>query len=59
MLTAQIRCRRYRSPLIVGVASLIPSLKPCLQVEQPQPGDRGADEDACHHEWSHRGLLTP
>jgi hypothetical protein len=44
MLTAQLRRRRYRSPLIVSVASLIPSLKPCLQFTQPEPGDRSADE---------------
>jgi hypothetical protein len=59
MLTAELSCRRYRSPLIVSVASLIPSLEPCLQLEQAKPGDRSADEEACHHEFGHRDLLDP
>jgi hypothetical protein len=57
MLTAQLSCRRYRSRLIVSVASLIPSLKPCLQLEQAKPGNRNAEEKACHHQWSHLDLL--
>jgi hypothetical protein len=58
MLTAQLRCRPYRVPeLIVSVPSLIPALKPCLQLEQAKPGDRSRDDEACHDEWSHLDLL--
>jgi hypothetical protein len=44
MLTAEPSCRRYRSPSIVSVASLIPLLEPCLQLEQAKPGDRSAEK---------------
>jgi hypothetical protein len=51
MLTAQLRCQRYRVPaLIVSVPSLIPALKPCLQLQQAQPRDRSRDTETCHRE---------
>jgi hypothetical protein len=59
MLTAELSCGRYRSALIVSVASLIPSLEPRLQFEQTHPGDGCADKKARHHEWRHHDLLAP
>jgi hypothetical protein len=45
MLTAGFSCRGYGvSALIVSVTSLVPSLKPSLQLEQTKPGDRSGDE---------------
>lgn len=58
MLTAALTSRRYGvAALIVSVASLIPSLKPRLQLEQANPGDRSGDEEARHRNWSHLDLL--
>ncbi len=58
MLTAQLSCRPYRVPeLIVSMSSLIPALKPCLQLQQAKPGDRSRNDEACHNEWSHLDLL--
>ena len=58
MLTVQLTCRGYGvSPLIVSVASLIPSLKTRLQLEQAKPGDRSGDEETRHRKWIHVDLL--
>jgi hypothetical protein len=39
------------------VASLIPSLKTRLQLEQAKPRDRSGDEETRHRKWIHVDLL--